>query len=246
MIKTAVIMAAGLGGRFGSYTEHIPKAFVPCGGVPMIERSVRTLLDSGMERIIIGTGYHKECFEPLERRFPQIECVYSPLYAKTNSMYTLYHCREAVGADDFLLLESDLVYEKRAISLLLDCEEETVMLITPETKFQDQYYVAYDKSRQLTGCSTEKSLVEARGEMVGIHKLSNAFYRAMCRDYGARADAEPRLGYEYELLSMARGGSRVYVLNVPGLLWYEIDDPDDLSYAQQFVIPHLEKYGNQA
>ena len=39
MYKTAVIMAAGLGTRFGQYTERIPKGFIECGGMSMIERS---------------------------------------------------------------------------------------------------------------------------------------------------------------------------------------------------------------
>ena len=38
-------MAAGLGSRFGQYTEHIPKGFIECGGVSMIERSINTLID---------------------------------------------------------------------------------------------------------------------------------------------------------------------------------------------------------
>lgn len=35
MIKTAMIMAAGLGTRFGHYTELVPKGFVEVGGKPM-------------------------------------------------------------------------------------------------------------------------------------------------------------------------------------------------------------------
>ena len=40
MVKTAVIMAAGLGTRFGEYTETIPKGFVKCGDISMVERFV--------------------------------------------------------------------------------------------------------------------------------------------------------------------------------------------------------------
>lgn len=239
MVKTAVIMAAGLGSRFGKYTELIPKGFIECGGVSMIERSIKTLIDCGIERIIIGTGYHKEKFEVLSERYPQIECVFSPRYAETNSMYTLYNCREVVGDDDFLLLESDLVFEHNAISFLLEHDEPTIMLITPVTKFQDQYYVAYDETHQLTMCSTDKTQLDAKGELVGIHKFSNAFYKAMCMDYASKVEKKPKLGYEYEILSMAQGGSRVYVLNEAGLHWYEIDDPDDLAYAEEHVLPHL-------
>ena len=239
MVKTAVIMAAGLGRRFGKYTELIPKGFIECGGVSMIERSIKTLIDCGIERIIIGTGYHKEKFEALAEQYPQIECIFSPRYAETNSMYTLYNCREVVGDDDFLLLESDLVFERKAISSLIEHPEPTIMLITPVTKFQDQYYVAYDEARQLTMCSTDKTQLDAKGELVGIHKFSNAFYRAMCEDYALKVEEKPKLGYEYEILSMAQGGSRVYVLNEPGLYWYEIDDPDDLAYAEEHILPHL-------
>lgn len=239
MIKTAVIMAAGLGSRFGQYTELIPKGFIQCGEYSMVERSIRTLLDCGIERIIIGTGYHKEKFEELADKYPQIECVFSPRYAETNSMYTLYNCREVIGDDDFLLLESDLVFERKAITSLLEHKEPTIMLITPVTKFQDQYYVEYDDTCQLTMCSTDKEQLDAKGELVGIHKFSSSFYKAMCKDYAAKVDSFPKLGYEYEILSMAQGGSRVFVLNEAGLYWYEIDDPDDLAYAEKNILPHL-------
>lgn len=242
-VKTAVVMAAGMGTRFGHNTDYIPKGFIECGGISMIERSIKTLIESGIEHIIIGTGYHREKYESLVKRYSQIECVFSPRYADTNSMYTLFNCREAIGDDDFLLLESDLIYEKRAITSLIDNPEQTIMLITPATKFQDQYYVAYDETLQLTMCSTDKTQLDAKGELVGIHKLSNTFFKAMCLDYSTKVGEHTRLGYEYELLSMAQNGSRVYVQNIEGLHWYEIDDSSDLSYAEKEVIPYLNQSG---
>lgn len=234
-ITTAVIMAAGLGTRFGKMTEKMPKGFVPFMGEPMVVHSIRTLLDCGINRIIIGTGYKKEAYEALKNQYPQIECVFSPRYAETNSMYTLYNCRETVGNDDFILLESDLVFEKKAIEELLSCPYENAMLITPVTKFQDQYYVEMNEKCVLTNCSTDKSQLHSSGELVGIHKLSNNFYKKMCNEYGKIVDEKLKLGYEYQLLYMSQNMMPMNVLKIEGLQWYEIDDIDDLKYAEENI-----------
>lgn len=238
MIKTAVIMAAGLGSRFGCYTELIPKGFVEIGGKPMVIRSIEILLACGIERIVIGTGYKQEAFESLKNEYPQIETCFSPKYAETNSMYTLYNAREIIGEDSFLLLESDLVFEKKAIDSLLTCDAPDVMLITPVTKFQDQYYVEYDKNHILTTCSVNRDELDAKGELVGLHKLSSDFYKMMCADYSRIVNDQPKLGYEYELVRMSQSISPVYILKVDGLKWYEIDDEADLAYAEKNIIEY--------
>ena len=238
-LKTAVIMAAGMGTRFGSMTEERPKGFIEVGGKSMVERSIETLIDCGIERIVIGTGYMREAYEALAEKYPQIECCFSPRFAETNSMFTLYNCREMVGDDDFLLLESDLVFERRAITAMLECPHPDVMLITPVTKFQDQYYVECDEQGRLTNCSVNKEEVCVRGELVGIHKLSSIFYHKMCTDYETKLGELPKLGYEYELLHMSQEIMPVYVLCEEGLKWYEIDDMDDLRYAEENIIQYL-------
>lgn len=232
MIKTAVIMAAGLGTRFGKYTELVPKGFVEFKEKPMVVRSIEMLIDCGIERIIIGTGWKRECYEALMQKYSQIECVYSPRYAETNSMYTLYNCREAIGEDDFLLLESDLVFEKRAIADLINCSYDSAMLIAPVTKFQDQYYVQMNERFELVNCSTDETQIQPSGELVGIHKLSNVFYRICINEYAKIVDVKPKLGYEYQLLDVSQHITPMNVLKIEGLQWYEIDDEADLKFAE--------------
>ncbi len=229
-------MAAGLGTRFGQMTEKIPKGFIRFKGEPMVVHSVKTLIECGIDRIVIGTGYKKEAYEALKSAYPQIECVFSPRYAETNSMYTLYNCRETIGTDDFILLESDLVFEKKAITSLLESTYENVMLITPLTKFQDQYYVEMDEHGVLANCSTDEDCLHVSGELVGIHKLSNTFYMRMCKEYEDVVAEKPTLGYEYQLLYMSQHVMEMNVLKVVGLQWYEIDDMDDLTFAEKNII----------
>ena len=236
MVTTAVIMAAGLGSRFGKMTETIPKGFIEVGGQSMVIRSIETLIACGIQRIIIGTGYKKEAYEALQAQYPQIKCVFSPRYAETNSMYTLWNCREVIGNDDFILLESDIIYSQNAITELQEDKHPDIMLITPVTKFQDQYYVEYDEHGTLTRCSTNKEEIDVKGELVGIHKLSSDFYRRLCEEYGKIVEDKPKLGYEYQLLWMSQHVSPVYVLNASDVRWYEIDDEEDLRYAENLII----------
>lgn len=234
-MKTAVIMAAGMGTRFGDKTKVMPKGFIPFNGVPMVERSIRTLIRCGIRRIIIGTGYHKEYYEELAQKFRQVECVFSPRFAETNSMYTLWNCRHAIGDDDFVLLESDLVYEKSAIESLKTCPFDSAMLITPVTKFQDQYYVQMNDHAELVNCSTNADDIEPSGELVGIHKVSNHFYKILCKEYEKIVDEKPKLGYEFMLLDVSQRVTPMHVMRMENLQWYEIDDDDDLRYAEENV-----------
>ena len=234
-IRTAVIMAAGLGTRFGEQTELKPKGFIPFKGIPMIVRSVETLIDCGITRIIIGTGYHKEFYETLAEKYQEIACVFSPRFAETNSMYTLWNCRAAVEEDDFLLLESDLVFEKRAIISLCESSFDSAMLITPVTKFQDQYYVQMNERYELTNCSVNKDEILPSGELVGIHKLSNVFYKTLCSEYEKVMEERPKLGYEFQLLDVSQRIMPMNVLKLDDLQWYEIDDEKDLRYAEENI-----------
>lgn len=236
MVKTAVIMAAGLGTRFGKYTELIPKGFVEYKNKAMVLRSIDTLIACGIERIIIGTGWQKESYEALMKQYPQIECVYSPRYAETNSMYTLYNCREAIGNDDFLLLESDIIFEEKAITSLMESSFDSAMLITPVFKFQDQYYVQMNELCELVNCSTDKDKIEPSGELVGAHKISNRFYQIMVDEYAKIVEDKPKLGYEFQLLDISQRITPMHVLKLENLQWYEIDDEQDLNFAEEYVL----------
>ncbi len=230
-----------MGTRFGEMTAEMPKGFIEAGEKPMIIRSIETLLASGIKRIIIGTGFKKELYDALTLTYPEIECVYSPAYASTNSMFTLWNCRRAIGDDAFLLLESDLVFEKKAIGDLLQNHHENVMLCADVTKFQDSYYLEYNQNLELVNCSVNENDLKVCGEMVGIHKLSNPFYKKLCDYYSAIVDANPKLGYEFALLHLARTYEPINVHKIPGLVWYEIDDYDDLVFAEKNVVGKLER-----
>ena len=55
-----MILAAGVGSRLGGITETLPKALVDVGGVRMLERVARRLIDAGADRLIINISHHAD------------------------------------------------------------------------------------------------------------------------------------------------------------------------------------------
>ena len=122
-VTQAVILAAGSGTRIAGHIAAIPKGFIEIEGRPIIERSIEILFDEGIERVLIVTGYLSHFYEDLERKYPGVETIRNDRFRESGSMYSLYRARDSVDGS-FLLLESDIVFETRAISSLLEAAPE--------------------------------------------------------------------------------------------------------------------------
>ena len=86
-------------------------------------------------------------------------------------MYSLYCAREEISGP-ILLLESDLVYEDRALQTLLRFPSPDALLISGFTYATDEVYVS-QQNGLLAGLSKQQSeLNNIVGELVGISKFS--------------------------------------------------------------------------
>ena len=262
-VKTAVILAAGLGSRLAGCYGEKPKGFVPVGGTPLIERSVKILAKAGITSIIIGTGHLHEFYDELAAaaltRFPAatvsgrplIKCVINPDYASTGSMATLYNLRGHIEGD-FLLLESDLLYEQIGIYELLSDERDNLILASGRTGSGDEVFIETGAQNRLMNMSKRAAdLNKIDAELVGISKVSLSAYRSMCACYAARAAASPKLDYESVLVSVSNSGTAadaaiasaeaaaIFVKKIDDYAWCEIDDKNHLERAVNIVYPEI-------
>lgn len=236
-ITTAVILAAGFGSRLKEKTSEQPKGFLPLEGISLIERSVTNLLNAGIESIIIGTGYLAEHYEAFARRYAQITTVHSPRYADTSSMETLYVMRELLK-EDFLLLESDLLYEPSAIEHLVNRPD--TLLASGTTHSNDEVYIQTNAEGVLENLSKDaRQLRSIDAELVGITAISAASYEKMCTLY-AQQDNK-KIDYEYLLVAVNEHHSPppFHVKKVEDLVWCEIDDAQHLARAQHLILPNI-------
>ncbi|MCF6284939.1 MAG: phosphocholine cytidylyltransferase family protein, partial [Candidatus Hydrogenedentes bacterium] len=179
-IRTAVILAAGMGIRLKERTKFTPKSYLCLGEKSIIEESILRLLDVGIERIIIVTGHLADQFIPLKARYSgRVKLAHNPHFSDSGTLYSLYCAREYVDGP-FLLLEADLVYERRALTACLEHPCDNVLLLSGFSNTSDEYFVeTLNDGLHAISTNRESLGAEVSGEMVGISKISQSLFAHM-------------------------------------------------------------------
>jgi 2-aminoethylphosphonate-pyruvate transaminase len=238
-VDTAVILAAGMGTRLKGHTQEKPKGFLEIDGDSLIERSIKHLLDHGISRIVIGTGYFHEHFEELKDKFPGITTLRNVDFATTGSMYTLYVVRDLV-AGPFLLLESDLLYDPAALNYLLSDKRSDIILASGKTNSGDEVYIQHSPAGLLQNMSKDRSqLKHINGELVGISKISPALLTKMVTFANSHFSRGSRMMNYEDALVGASVEHEIFINVVDDLAWCEIDDESHLQRALTIVYPKI-------
>lgn len=239
-IKTAVILAAGMGTRLRSVTNNmIPKGFLDIEGKGLVPRSIEKLFNMGIEKIYIATGHLNEFYDKLAKEDSRIVTIKNENFKNTGSMASLAVFREVLH-EDFILLESDLLYENRALEEVINYPGEDCMLLSGKTNSGDEVYIeTYNDN--LYKCSKSIDEIErVEGELVGITKVSKALYKIMLEEYD-KSDIE-QYHYENTIIDAAKH-KKVGYKKVEDIIWAEIDDETHLDRVKKNILPKLKIKG---
>ena len=244
----ALILAAGTGSRLKQYTEKVPKCMVPVNGIPMIERAIDSLVDAGIKKLYIGLGYKADVlkkfiadtFNSDRLKGMQIDFVENPVYDKTNNIYSLWLARTVFSQDDTLLLESDLVFSKELIKNLVKAKEKNLAVVSHYEDWMDGTCTILDKENNILdfiGKNAQNPAdVDKYYKTVNIYKFSRDFIESYYLPFlQTFMDVFGKNNY-YEtcLKFLAQTDSTLLkAFQVPGDIWYEIDNPDDLKAAEK-------------
>ncbi|MDH3206408.1 MAG: phosphocholine cytidylyltransferase family protein [Gemmatimonadota bacterium] len=239
-VDTAVILAAGMGSRLREELDDRPKGLLELGDRPIVEESILKLAQAGVGRVVIVTGYMREAYEQLARAYPDlVVTTNNDVYDKSGSMYSLYCAREHLKRD-FLLLESDLIYEQKALTEVLACRSDSCVLLSDWTHSGDEVFVSTRDGRLVDMSKDRSSLADApAGELVGITKVSVALFRQMEDFSGDAFQRSLMVDYETDCLVGVASIHPIECRVVEGLLWAEIDDPAHLVRARTTVYPAI-------
>lgn len=94
-VDNAIIMAAGTASRFAPLSYEKPKALIEVRGEVLIERQIRQLRETGIEEVVVVTGYKAEQFEYLKDKYGVV-LVHNPDYLTRNNNSSIYVAREYI------------------------------------------------------------------------------------------------------------------------------------------------------
>ena len=237
--RHAIILAAGLGTRLRPLVDGMPKGLVEIGGETLVGRSIRVLREAGIEAVTIVAGYGEAHYRRLVAGRPDVRVLSNSNFATSGSMASL-----AIGlasiSEDVLVLESDILYEPRALAALLQGPADATLVSGP-TGAGDEVWVYAPQGRLRSMSKNRAALAGATGEFVGITRLSRAAGAAMLaafQDFIA-VHHHARMDYEADGLVGISQRFPIAAVLVADLCWGEIDDERHFNRIVQEVWPRL-------
>lgn len=161
-----LILAAGMGTRLKPWTEHHPKALVPVGGVPMLNRQINRLLKAGFDEMYINIHHFGEqIIDYLNANEFGTEVTISDEKEKLlDTGGGILHASEQIFSnnDEPVLIHNADILSNADLKKLMDYHEQSENDVTLLTSGRE---------------STRKLIFDGEGYLKGWHDLRNDNYR---------------------------------------------------------------------
>lgn len=242
-----VLLAAGIGQRLGEISGNKPKCLLQFDGITLLQRHLLILHHYGITGIIVVTGYRKDLIEQEISKSDVasiVQTVENRAYEKGSVISMLTGLRALTAADDFLLMDADVLYDHRVIERLINTGAKNCFLL-------DRNFEPGEEPVKL--CVHNGQLIEFRkkiddnlqydyqGESVGFFRFTKKTADDLVRtanDYLLRGeDNQP---YEECIRDLLLSHPDNFGFeDITGLNWIEIDFPDDVSKAKNNILPNI-------
>ena len=245
-ISTALLLAAGTGSRLFPLTKSSPKCLTLVNEKSILERLVNNLKKQGFKRLVIVTGYKKECimdFLGNKSGDLTIEYIHSPLYRSTNNIYSLWMARNMMN-EPFVLFESDLVLNTSLLDEMVFPDKMAVAEMRP---WLEGTTVSVNTKNQITQFQegTTDTYSDIRYKTVKIYSFSLPSWHAIVKRLNQYiSDGNINCYYETVFSEMIDDKSLMFEsVSFDHKPWYEIDTIHDLEEAEKLFPAELLKHG---
>jgi choline kinase len=236
MVEAAVILVAGVGSRLRPITDTRPKALAPIGEETILGRAVRLLLDFGISRLILATGYREDAVKSaLGGLAAEVSFCPNGRYDSTQNSVSLALCRDAVDGRSFFKLDGDVVFDAELLARIARPSAELVAGVDSSRKLDAEAMKVVVEGSRIVRFGKAIPLAESHGESIGIERVASSASNKLFDALDARISrGETGLYYEDIYSEMiGRGELEAAWADVSGLRWTEVDTFEDLEAARR-------------
>ncbi|MEO6693697.1 MAG: phosphocholine cytidylyltransferase family protein [Ignavibacteria bacterium] len=240
----AIILAAGASKRLRPLTDNTPKCLLKIGRKNILERTIENLLEYGVKEFIFVTGYREEMIiDFCNANFKEINKTFitNADFNNNNNSYSLWMTRDYIK-DDILLLDSDILFDKKIIGKLLNSHHDNCLAVNFTNKLdEEQIKVILNNENKVLEIGKEISISDAAGESIGIEKFSSYFMKELFIILNRKIKDENNVNEFYEasfqeLINRCESRNSIYAVDVAQFKCIEIDTVQDYENAQRILI----------
>ncbi|MEO8699652.1 MAG: phosphocholine cytidylyltransferase family protein [Kofleriaceae bacterium] len=234
----AVILAAGCATRLRPHSDDTPKTLLPVGGVPILRRTITSLLRVGIDQFVIGTGYLEHMVrEAVASWFPNLDVTYvtNPIFRETNNAYSLLLMREHVEHDSFVMLDGDVVFDLGVIEELIARGPDSLAVRSVGEIGLEEVKITADNEDRVLAIGKHVPVRTAMGESVGIELFSAASSQKLFAALHQRVIVQNLVNeyYEAAFQQIVDEGTTLYGVDIGSMYASEIDTIEDLMAANR-------------
>lgn len=237
----AVILAAGVGKRLWSITQHKPKCLIDIGGRTLLARYLDVLASLQIRHATIVVGYKQEMIRAaVGTRSAGVELSYlvNEQFHR-GSISSLWIARNALDAD-VVIMDADVLFHREILRRLVESSWPNCLLMDETVKQQgEECMVVVRGGRVVALTKNMPSSYDVAGEGVGFLKVRRADTPALVSSIKGYVDRGAwDMEYEDGLLGFFEQ-VKVGHEKIGGLPWTEIDFPEDVTRAEREILPRL-------
>jgi choline kinase len=243
----AIILAAGLGSRLGTYTSHLPKTLLSIGDLTIFDRISVGLDKIGVTDITVVIGYAESKLRShilsvstkLVNNRIKYEFIANDDLDRGN-IYSFWLARNAMNKD-FILANSDVVCHHDILELLKKDNHESALMVDDfKSLGAEEMKVNVNKYGAVKEITKNMKIENAKGEYIGIMKVSRKeAEKALEKTKFLLNNSSIPLYYEDAFSLLAKEEDCLFSCSTEGLPWTEVDTIDDMNNARNITLPQI-------
>jgi choline kinase len=234
----AVILAAGIASRLRPLPDSTPKCLLRVNGKPILGMMIENLCSSGIDRFVLVTGYlENQIHRFVRENYPAINVTFisNEVFASTNNIYSLWLTGDIVKSKDFLLLDGDIVFDRKIIDLLLNGRDHSALALRTNGQVgEEDVKVMTDKGGFVKEINKTMPPAKAAGESIGIELFKKDSSTRLFDELHIMMEHEKKVDvwYEEAFQRIIDLGIKIAAVDVGDLKCMELDTVEDFKNAE--------------